>query len=350
MIPIKSTLLGLILTCATSHILAQANPYISVLPSNSGIVTVGGTNDFLITVGNTLEGSIPVSKLRPVITVPASVTFLPDAQQNGLPTGWTILSNTGSQLRLCNSGDVIPGLTSRDIVLKVQGVTIAPPQTFSGQINFGNGSTCAAGPTVSGNLTADDFATSTIEVIAGTVPLTLLKFSASLTGCTPTLFWQTENEVNSINFEVQRYDDATASWLLEGSVTATGNQSVNRYSYIDNHIAVQNKKILYRLKMNDRDGGFKYSPVLPVEINCSNITASVFPNPVSDGKLYVSITGIENKAEVKLVSTSGQTVLSTSVINGTNFIDVKNISSGIYMIHIKDANGIDKKWKIIVNN
>lgn len=161
----------------------QANPSIAVLPSNSGVVSVGATNDFLITVGNTLTGTIPVSKLRPIITLPASVTFLPDAQQTGLPAGWSILSNTGSQLRLCNSGDAIPGLTSRDIVLKVQGVTIAGPQTFSGQINFGNGTTCAAGTAVSGNNTADDFATSTIEVVAAAACNLAVSASAGTIAC-----------------------------------------------------------------------------------------------------------------------------------------------------------------------
>ncbi|MFT3981987.1 MAG: hypothetical protein QM687_16085 [Ferruginibacter sp.] len=166
-----------------SNASGQANPSIAVLPSNSGVVAVGGTNDFLITVGNTLTGSIPVSKLRPIVTLPASVTFLPDAQQTGLPAGWTILSNTGSQLRLCNSGDVVPGLTARDIILKVQGVTISSPQTFSGQINFGNGTTCAAGTSVSGNNTADDFATSTIEVVAAAACNLSVSASAGTIAC-----------------------------------------------------------------------------------------------------------------------------------------------------------------------
>jgi len=350
MIPFKSTLSFLLMTCAITKAAAQANPYISVLPSNSGIVTVGGTNDFLITVGNTLAGNIPVSKLRPVITVPASVTFLPDGQQTGLPAGWTILSNTGSQLRLCNSGDVIPGLTARDIILKVQGVSLSAPQTFSGQINFGNGTTCAAGPSVSGNNTADDFATSTIEVILGPVPLTLTRFSASLAGCRPALQWQTENEVNSHDFAVERWDAAAGHWIVAGTVAAAGNShSTTKYSYTDEANFAQGK-ILYRLKMTDINGQFKYSDVIPVMIDCNNITATVFPNPVTDGKLYVSLTGTTNKVAAILVSAAGQTVLKTSLVNGTNQVDLHQIASGTYLLQITGANGIDKKWKVIVNN
>lgn len=145
----------------------QANPFINVLPSNSGVVPVGGTLDIEVTIGNTGPAStIPQAKLRPIIQVPPSVTFLPNAQQTGLPAGWTILSNTGSQLRVCNSTDPIPVSTSRTIILKVQGVTVTGPQTFSGNINFGNGTTCGAGTSVAGDLTTDNSATSTLQVIA----------------------------------------------------------------------------------------------------------------------------------------------------------------------------------------
>ncbi len=160
-----------------SNAVGQANPTISVLPGNSGIVAVGATLDLQIDIGNTGLSTIAVAKLRPNIAVPASVTFLPDADQTGLPAGWTILSNSGSQLRICNTSFVVPAQSTTTIILKVRGVTVTPPQTFSGQINFGNGTTCAAGTAVAGNNTADDNATSTIEVIAA--PACALTVSAA---------------------------------------------------------------------------------------------------------------------------------------------------------------------------
>lgn len=161
-----------------SESFGQANPFINVLPSNSGIVTVGGTIDIVVTVGNTGPVSaIPQAKLRPIIQVPTSVQFLPNAQQTGLPSGWSILSNSGTQLRVCNSSDPIAVNSSRTIVLKAQGVSVAPAQTFSGNINFGNGTTCASGPSVTGDLIADNSATSTIKV-EGPVTLNLKVYIA----------------------------------------------------------------------------------------------------------------------------------------------------------------------------
>ncbi len=152
-----------------SSSLAQANPSISVLPANSGLVNLGATLDLQITIGNTGTASIAAAKLRPVITIPAIVNILPDAQQTGLPAGWIIVagSNTGSQIRICNGSDVIAGSTSRTIIIKVVGVTIGGPLTFSGQLNFGGATCTVAGAAPAGNNIADDNATSTITVIAG---------------------------------------------------------------------------------------------------------------------------------------------------------------------------------------
>ncbi len=215
----------------------QANPFINVLPSNSGIVSVGGTIDIEITIGNSGPiSTIPQAKLRPIIQVPPSVTFLPNAQQTGLPAGWTILSNTGSQLRVCNSTDPISASTSRTIILKVQGVTVTGPQTFSGNINFGNGTTCAAGTSVAGDLTTDNSATSTVEVVApsATISTTIIpnpcngqqiaQINATQTGLTGTLIWSLNPAVgvnnNDGTFQQLPADTYTVS-VSDGSASAS---------------------------------------------------------------------------------------------------------------------------------
>jgi len=147
----------------------QANPTMNVLPANSGLVSLGDTLDLQITIGNTGSASIPAFKLRPVITVPnLIVTLLLNPSQSGLPPGWSIVTNDGTQIRICNGADVIPSNQSRTIFIKVRAIAIGGPSTFAGQIAFGSATTCAnAGPSVTGNNPADDNATSTIQVVAG---------------------------------------------------------------------------------------------------------------------------------------------------------------------------------------
>ena len=165
----------------------------------------------------------------------------------------------------------------RTIFIKVIANAVGGPSTFSGQITFGSATTCAnAGPTVAGNNPADDNAFSTITVIAAPLPLTLLSFTASLKNCEPVLYWETESEINTDRFEVERSFANSNDWKKIGELPATGVGSIKTdYSFIDNATPASAEKILYRLKMLDKDGKFKYSKILPVLVNCNVAGVSV---------------------------------------------------------------------------
>jgi len=348
----KFTFFFLILAFATIKVIAQSNASMAVLPSNSGIVAVGETNDFLMFVGNTGMVSIAVSKLRPICTVPPTVVFLPNDQQTDIPAGWTILSNTGTQLRVCNSSFVVPGQSVSNIILKVRGVTISPATTFTGQINFGNGTTCAPGTQVAGNNSADDFATSTIEVIAGVLPVTLLSFNATLSNCQPVLKWLTESEINSDRFEIERGNLRNSTWKSIGLLSAKGNGGAKTtYNFLDSDLDNTSEKVLYRLKMIDKDGQYKYSKILPVLINCKTKQVEVYPNPVKDGRLYVNLTGANGYTEATLLSLTGQVIMKQVIKNGTNYLNISpGIAAGLYLLNIKDENGVDKKTKVLIQH
>jgi len=341
-----------------SNAKGQANPTISVIglgtlnPTNSGEVALGAILDLRVDIGNTGSANIVASKLRPVITVPALVTFLPDAQQTGLPAGWVIVSNTGSQLRICNGSDIVPGSAIRTIILKVQGATLGGPQTFLGQLNFG-GATCAVGgPAPSGNNIADDVATSTITVTAAPLPVTLLSFNATLSNCQPILNWLTESEINSDRFEIERGNLRNSTWKSIGMVAAKGGGAAKTaYNFIDTDVDNAAEKILYRLKMIDKDGQYKYSKILPVLINCKTKQVEVYPNPVKDGRLYVNLTGANGYTEATLLSLTGQVIMKQVIKNGTNYLNISpGIAAGLYLLNIKDENGVDKKTKVLIQH
>jgi hypothetical protein len=345
----KKTILLFLFAAASIKLMAQANPSVTVLPSNNGVVAVGATLSLRITIGNTGVSSIPQAKLRPLVTIPASVAFLSSAEQS-LPTGWSILTNTGSQLRFCNTSTTIDPTSSTEIILLVRGVTITAPQTFSGQIAFGNGTTCAAGTTVAGDQTADNTATSTIEVVAAPLPLTLLSFNASLNNCQPSLKWVTESEINTDRFEIEsKAANNSSSWAPVATIPAKGLLAKSSYNYTDINIVNNSSRVLYRLKMIDKDGSYKYSDVLPLLVECNKIQALAYPNPVQDGKLYVSITGTNGKTEGTLRTIAGQLIKRINIINGTNNIDVAGIANGTYLLTITSANGLDKKIKVMIN-
>ncbi len=211
-----------------SNAIGQANPTIAVLPANSGVVAVGAPLDLQITIGNTGTANIVAFKLRPIITVPAIVTFLPDAQQTGLPAGWSIVSNTGAQLRICNGSDVIPGSGNRTIILKVQGVTIGGPTTFSGQLNFGGASCAASGAAPSGNVTADDNATSTLTVTAAAACAITASATAGTIACnggTTTLTAASAGAVGTVEYSIGgAFQTSTAFTVPAGTYTVTARE------------------------------------------------------------------------------------------------------------------------------
>ncbi len=199
---------------------AQANPYISVLPANSGLVPLGGTLDLQITIGNSGVANIVAFKLRPVITVPGIVAILPDAQQI-LPPGWTIVSNTPSQIRICNGTDVIAGNTSRSFVIKVQAVAIGGPSTFSGQMNYGGSSCAVVGSAPSGNSIADDNSTSTVQVVAGcNLGATATVGNILCNGGTTTITASTTNATGAVEYSITGAASFQASNIF--SVNAAG--------------------------------------------------------------------------------------------------------------------------------
>lgn len=336
---------------AFSNVSGQANASINVLTLNGGVVNLGSVVDVQVTVGNTGPvSSIGVNKVRAQISIPVAIaSALPNAQQTGLPPGWTILSNTGGVIQVCNGSDIIPVGQQRQVLIKVQGNAEGGPSTVSGVLSFGPGTAVCTGlGTLSGNITADDISQSTIQV-ASTLPVTLIDLNAKLLNCKPVLHWITENEENSDQYEIERTNGANTNWLTIGVRAAIGNTNTkSEYSFTDNTSISSDETILYRLKIVDQDGSYKYSGILRVFVNCKTTLAYVYPSPVQDGRLYIAVTGDNNYMEASLQSLSGQVVLKTKITAGTNSLNVSAVANGLYILNIKDNNGFVKNFKVLI--
>lgn len=105
------------------------------------------------------------------------------------------------------------------------------------------------------------------------LPLKLVSFSGSVNGGATILQWQTSNEVNTKDFEVERSPDGI-NFLTVGKLAAANSDGNNFYSYTDN-AAGQNAGF-YRLKMIDENGSFSYSSIIKVATN-SAARLMVFP-------------------------------------------------------------------------
>jgi photosystem II stability/assembly factor-like uncharacterized protein len=126
------------------------------------------------------------------------------------------------------------------------------------------------------------------------LPVELTSFTASSSGSTITLQWKTATEVNNYGFEIERKQIPLNPPLQGGSRAAgeaggfnkvgfvEGNGTTNSpksYSFVDKSAS---GKTSYRLKQIDRDGKFKYSQSVEVEVGSIPKELSLhqnYPNP-----------------------------------------------------------------------
>src|ERR1051326_8610078 len=183
---IRLLLLFMVGSFAGFNAAGQANASINILTQNSGQVSVGGTVFIQVDVGNTGPTSnIGVNKVRAQISIPIAIAHaLPTAQQTGLPPGWTVVTNTGGGITVCNGSDVIPVNGVRTVLIAVQGDALGGPSTVTGVLSFGPGTGVCTGPgSLPGDITADNTSTSSIQVIPAAACNLSLSASAGAISC-----------------------------------------------------------------------------------------------------------------------------------------------------------------------
>jgi Ricin-type beta-trefoil lectin domain-like/Secretion system C-terminal sorting domain/SprB repeat len=162
-----------------------ANASLNIITLNNGQVGLGQTGDIQVSVGNTGPGNILANKVRAQISIPIAIaSALPNAQQTGLPPGWTITVNTGGSITVCNGSDVIPAGTQRQVFIKVTGTALGGPSTVNGSLLFSSGTSCTIPGTLSGDNVADNTATTSIQTVpASACSLNGVSASAGTIAC-----------------------------------------------------------------------------------------------------------------------------------------------------------------------
>jgi hypothetical protein len=333
-----------------SNLQAQ-NVSLNVLVLNSGVVPQNGTGTVEATI-NTLIGSggqttpVAIGKINLQISVPSSLRFA--TSQTNLPSGWTVRTNIGSVINICNSSTTLAFNSATILPITLEGVTVTSGSPIlSGQLSFRTN--CSAPGSLTGDNPSDNGSTAGFSV-ADVLPIKLSNFKASINNCQPVLSWTTESEIISDRFEVERSFASTSNnWRTIGLVNANGyTYAKTNYSFVDNTLSSNGERVLYRLKMIDQDSRFKYSSILPVAINCSVKQLFAYPNPVQNGTLQVSITGTTSNSQALLSAINGAVILKTTITAGTNSIDVSNVANGVYVLSVNYADGESKKIKVII--
>lgn len=189
-----------------------------------------------------------------------------------------------------------------------------PVDYYSLALNGTTGVTLAAGQKVSirlywacGSSGTPRFAFLKNVFIKGLVttalPLRILSFNASLENGKVNLSWQTENEINTRGFDVERSADGV-NFTPIGNVNAFNSAGIHKYALMDN--SPLNGISFYRLKMIDITGAYKYSQVIPINMKTPDVL-KLFPNPATDNISVTHKKAIAG-ARIEIYSTDGRKI------------------------------------------
>lgn len=170
------------------------------------------------------------------------------------------------------------------------------------------------------------------------LPVKLTSFTAYKQKNNVDLRWETSEELNVSRYEIEQLNTTTNAWITKGTVTANGGNSAAEYTYTDIPNNYGNKYLIYRLKIIDKDGQISYSYL--VKVNFEKLKAELFiqTNPVSNGELRYSITGlsINKKAEVSIIDFNGRLLIKNTVSSlMNNTLRISHLSAGMYKLVVR---------------
>jgi hypothetical protein len=189
------------------------------------------------------------------------------------------------------------------------------------------------------------------------LPIELTEFYARKNENSVLLNWATSTEVNSYKFEVEKR--IKKDWEKIGEVLASGNSNSPKfYSFVDKNLS--RGLILYRLKMIDNDGSYKYSNTTEVYIENPK-TFSLFqnyPNPFNpstviryqipvDGRVSLKVYDVLGKEIATLVDEYKEAGRYEVEFNVGQTISLSFLSSGMYFYKLQVEDYVEVKKMIL---
>ncbi len=180
------------------------------------------------------------------------------------------------------------------------------------------------------------------------LPVSYRTLSADVLGDAVYLRWETEHELNSSGFDVERASSESNDWITMSFIpSAAAPGAGTAYEYLDRPPAPGDWR--YRLRQIDMDGSVEYSQVLNVHFDAfptGLAIESVYPNPMhsSSSDAALSFTAaVAGQATVALHDMLGRKI--ASVFNGTvgasqRYIvrfDASAFSPGTYIVRLSQG-------------
>ncbi len=182
----------------------------------------------------------------------------------------------------------------------------------------------------------------------GPLPVLLSSFEIQRKGTSVIASWETQQELNSSRFEIQRSSNNSAFETVGIVASKNSNSSIPQfYSFTDN--SNSSKEVsFYRIKLIDIDAAFTFSATKAVKGSAGTTDFVVFPNP-SAGNAKITITDLSEPTNIMIFDNSGRLIKQTTLISSNSF-EINNLQKGGYTIKItgeKSGTSSVKKLSVI---
>lgn len=176
---------------------------------------------------------------------------------------------------------------------------------------------------------------------AGLLPVTFVSAEARRQSNAVVVSWNTMNEKNIRNYEIQRSVNGT-DFNTTGSMVAK-NLSNNKYNWTDNKALVGN--CFYRIQSTDANGKTALSTTMKINMAAVISTVKLYPNPLAGSSFNLSFSGqAAGSYTIRLINHYGQAVFSKEINikaaeQTENISFPASLSRGIYQVEINSVGG-----------
>ncbi|MBP8726114.1 MAG: T9SS type A sorting domain-containing protein [Saprospiraceae bacterium] len=189
----------------------------------------------------------------------------------------------------------------------------------------------------------------TVVVCGVVLPVKLLQFRADAGRQGILVRWTASADNLFSHFELEKSSDDGTVFRLLSKIDVRrgpigGSNEIFDYSYLDGFASSFNA---YRLKLLEKDGTYRYSPIISVSttgINSKN-SFSVFPNPALDMALVRKLTDQRYpELTVKLYNAEGRTVdifhFDAAQSNRDLYLDIAGHTKGHYLLEVSTGDQV----------
>ena len=172
------------------------------------------------------------------------------------------------------------------------------------------------------------------------LPVSWGAFTATYSGNNVDLKWSFSAANNVKGFYAEKSTD-NKNWQELGY--APYNVEATNYSAIDASPAAGIN--YYRIREEDIDGQVSYSSVKMITVS-STTGISIWPNPAKD-VVNINYNGAGSDTKAMIFDQLGRMISSTVLHSGSNPVNVSNLSTGNYIVHVQSADGTVFNGKMI---